>query len=259
MRGKRTRADEHDLRIGSLPAQWPVNDPIDGGRLRVWCEAGTPRARQTAFAVGVASFAILLAACDAARDGTTPTAFADALIDLTGTAPAELPRADSFIAMGLDQQGVAALLTDVRGIAITNRGNVWVADRDMAIRVFDRDGNFLRRVGRPGSGPGEFREISWICASGDGNILALDMPNGRVTEFEADGTVAATHNVMPVGLIFDITADRDLLGVPMPAGEMRSEDGTPLGRRPLLSHAAPHDGIHLAGHDRPLRTVPLRR
>jgi hypothetical protein len=63
------------------------------------------------------------------------------------------------------------------------------------IRVFDREGKFLKSVGRKGNGPGEFGELSsvrfWRLA--DGTLLGYDNGNLRVHHF--DSTLAYQRTV----------------------------------------------------------------
>lgn len=56
------------------------------------------------------------------------------------------------------------------------------------IRVFDRDGRFLKRLGRSGEGPGEFSSLSAAWSRGD-TIEAFDSRLRRVTRFGPDSSV----------------------------------------------------------------------
>ena len=61
--------------------------------------------------------------------------------------------------------------------------------------VFDRDGRFLRRMGRSGGGPGEFGVINDIAASTDGRLHVMDRRHGRMTVYRPDLTL---EKVIPV-------------------------------------------------------------
>lgn len=56
------------------------------------------------------------------------------------------------------------------------------------IAVFDRNGNFIRAIGRTGEGPGEFNRLSTIFVHQD-VIQAYDSISNRLTRFNTDGTV----------------------------------------------------------------------
>ena len=67
-------------------------------------------------------------------------------------------------------------------------GSIVVADASASeIRVFDRSGALLRRMGRPGEGPGEFR---WLTAAwvGQDNVWAFDNALVRVSKFALGGS-----------------------------------------------------------------------
>jgi hypothetical protein len=84
-------------------------------------------------------------------------------------------------------------LSRVGGVAVTSRGDLLVAQPDERhIKVFDRNGRFIRRIGREGSGPGEFRGITAISLHND-RLSVLDIASGRLTEFDAPGRVVAVH------------------------------------------------------------------
>lgn len=54
-------------------------------------------------------------------------------------------------------------------------GNIFVLDTgDPRIQVFDRDGNYLRTMGREGQGPGEFARPSYLVVTDDHVVLRAD-------------------------------------------------------------------------------------
>jgi len=66
--------------------------------------------------------------------------------------------------------------------------NVYIQDEaDMAIKVFDRQGNYLRTIGRKGSGPGEFGRIADMAILPDGRLLVTDFETRRTSLFSPEG------------------------------------------------------------------------
>src|SRR5690606_38213344 len=53
---------------------------------------------------------------------------------------------------------------------------------------FDPDGQTLRRIGRQGDGPGEYRTVFRIIPAADSTLLVGDL-SGRVTRIRPDGSV----------------------------------------------------------------------
>lgn len=64
---------------------------------------------------------------------------------------------------------------------------IYVVDAvDCAVKVFSRDGRFLRAVGRKGDGPGELSMPSGVAVE-DGGIAVADKLNFRIQRFDAEG------------------------------------------------------------------------
>ena len=76
----------------------------------------------------------------------------------------------------------------VGSISIGADGALYVSDSDLlSIREFDSEGRFVREIGRPGEGPGEFRSIAGVSVLPDGRLAAWDRGNRRVTVYGVDG------------------------------------------------------------------------
>ena len=76
----------------------------------------------------------------------------------------------------------SAELLEPADVALADDGSVLVAETKPAhVKVFDRDGRFVRSIGREGSGPGEFR-AAWIGVRGD-TLVVQDPRNTRATMF----------------------------------------------------------------------------
>jgi hypothetical protein len=75
-------------------------------------------------------------------------------------------------------------------------GDVVVADRkNYELRVFGRDGQFVRRIGRRGDGPGDLQGIWSIYRLPGDVILVWDIRSHRLTWYTSDGKVRRTLNV----------------------------------------------------------------
>ena len=68
---------------------------------------------------------------------------------------------------------------------------LFILDRmSMDVRWF-RDGRFIGRIGRAGSGPGEFREPSDLIIDSLGNVHVLDTARGQIAVFSVDSSGAS--------------------------------------------------------------------
>ena len=118
--------------------------------------------------------------------------------------------------------------------------------------VFGADGSFLARIGRRGSGPGEFQDVSSLVVTGDGVFSALDRGRGTITTFDWTGQLlreVRTAGWLPVGLHtlpFDGSLALHAANIPMSAligypihvvdletGAIRESFGSLTGEYPL--------------------------
>jgi DNA-binding beta-propeller fold protein YncE len=66
-------------------------------------------------------------------------------------------------------------------------GQIYVADtRDHDIKVFSSNGEYLRRIGRPGTAPGEFNAPTHLAVAG-GRLYITDALNSRIQVLTLDG------------------------------------------------------------------------
>jgi 6-bladed beta-propeller len=78
-------------------------------------------------------------------------------------------------------------------------GDFVVADwQSPIIRIYSPDGRLLRRVGRKGSGPGEYQAIHDLFLAAD-TILAYDWHQRRLTRLLATGELLGTQLLQPGG------------------------------------------------------------
>jgi hypothetical protein len=83
----------------------------------------------------------------------------------------------------------------ISGLVVDAERRIYVANpQTREIKVFSADGEFLRRIGRDGEGPGEFRNIDGLTLAPDG-IAALDPILRRVTVFAPSGEMVRTFRL----------------------------------------------------------------
>jgi len=104
------------------------------------------------------------------------------------------------VLMTLGKPGVKgnppAALTEPTDVLTDQNGDVYVAeshtnveDPDLVgrISVFDRNGKFLRTIGRTGTGPGEFRTPHALEFDSQGRLIVADRHNHRVQILTKEG------------------------------------------------------------------------
>ncbi|OGD11839.1 MAG: hypothetical protein A2W20_04550 [Candidatus Aminicenantes bacterium RBG_16_66_30] len=111
-----------------------------------------------------------------------------------------------------------------RPLALALGGDaLFVADaQDCAIKVFSKEGRFLRAFGRKGQGPGELSFPSGVAAAGD-RVLVADKFNSRVQVFDHDGKPAGAFAVPFLPDKVHALADGAVLVTGNPTGKRKGE------------------------------------
>lgn len=79
---------------------------------------------------------------------------------------------------------------DVEDIRLDEKHRIYVLDKQAsAIRVFEKDGSFVRSLGGEGGGPGEFRLATGMTFAPDGLLWVLNRNNLRYSIFDSSGTL----------------------------------------------------------------------
>jgi hypothetical protein len=92
------------------------------------------------------------------------------------------------LAIGVKEGDENYMFGDQVFISTDDEGNIYVTDHDRRIvRKYDSSGNFLRSIGRPGQGPGEFQDISEVRFDEKGNIYLNDVKNRRISFLTKEG------------------------------------------------------------------------
>lgn len=89
--------------------------------------------------------------------------------------------------LGGEAAGGAYVLNRPNAMALDAAGNLYVADSgERNIKIFDKNGKFVKTIGRAGQGPGEFQYPRGIAMrAGNGEIAVFDLQ--RIVIFSAAG------------------------------------------------------------------------
>jgi hypothetical protein len=97
--------------------------------------------------------------------------------------------------IGSETGGPEVQFSRIGGITQLSDGAIAIADRGSGeVRLFDRSGSFVRRLGRRGQGPGEFVSLAHVRSVGKDSVVAVDGVGGRLTVFDAAGNVTRTFS-----------------------------------------------------------------
>ena len=103
---------------------------------------------------------------------------------LWGERPALIPE----LRLGSIEGSAEEAFGRIVGVVVGREGEIVIADsQGPSLRVFDATGAFVRNLGRPGEGPGEYRRILAIQSLPSGAVAVWDPGNQRVSTFDIDG------------------------------------------------------------------------
>jgi DNA-binding beta-propeller fold protein YncE len=131
-----------------------------------------------AVAAAAAGLAVLAAGC--AGNAATATG--------TNTSAASRPLPSPFT-ITAHYSAKSLGLSQLAALAVGPDGNLYVTDPSQRVTVISPAGTVLRRWGKPGSGPGEFRfsPYAQIAVGPDGDVYVSDSGNARVQVFTPQG------------------------------------------------------------------------
>jgi hypothetical protein len=100
---------------------------------------------------------------------------------------------EELVIGGRDESGNSLLFQPTRFLVSPNDDILIFDYEDQTVKVFDRDGVFLRSFGGKGQGPGEFQNIIDMDFLPDDRILFLDTAVRRTSLFDPQGKFMRSH------------------------------------------------------------------
>jgi len=121
---------------------------------------------------------------------------------------------------------VDGLFRQPTDVAWDSRGNIYISDGYINSRVakFDRNGDWVKSWGAPGTGPGEFRLPHAIAVDRNDNVYVGDRSNRRIQVFDVDGKFLRMFTI----------------DVPPPPGTRPVNGNTPTGQALANTIGAPN-------------------
>jgi hypothetical protein len=100
---------------------------------------------------------------------------------------------------GLNEAG-AVTFGSINWATRLRNGTVVLADAaGPAVHFIDAQGKVTKSTGRSGSGPGDFRTVTWVSQCGAEGIFAWDFPQQRVSIYDETGSFKSSFRFGPGG------------------------------------------------------------
>lgn len=81
-------------------------------------------------------------------------------------------------------------------LAVNDRDDIYVMDsKAKHIKMFGQDGKYLKTIGQPGQGPGEFQNPAYMFFTEQDQIIVYDMT--RLSYFSQDGSFLESDSIKP--------------------------------------------------------------
>jgi len=94
----------------------------------------------------------------------------------------------TILSIGIDNGDENYILSDPKDLVVDNQGNIYICDfRDHSVKVYNKEGIFLRRIGKKGAGPGELYTPSSIALKSSKEIYIYDEMQNRINVFSLEG------------------------------------------------------------------------
>lgn len=113
--------------------------------------------------------------------------------EVSGADP-DLPAVETMNLVTVDSIGVELgdsnyVFGSIEAVSRTAEGNILILDRAAcSVSEYTPQGEFVQRMGRKGSGPGEFLNPLAMARLGDGRVVVLDSNLGGIFTFFPDGS-----------------------------------------------------------------------
>jgi hypothetical protein len=111
---------------------------------------------------------------------------------------------EEVLSIGVEGDDEDYLLAFPLNVTTDNSHNIYISDlTDDCIKVYDKQGRFLRRIGREGQGPGEFMQLEFGMDITYDNKLIVSQEyqsfHNKISIFELNGEFIHSFNITDIG------------------------------------------------------------
>lgn len=100
----------------------------------------------------------------------------------------QLVKFEEDLVIGQSQSGEEAGLSSIMNFAVDDQENIYILDtKPLRIKVFDKDGKFLRSFGQAGQGPGDLTVTGSMQITHEKEMMFVDDMKGEIKFFSTEG------------------------------------------------------------------------
>lgn len=107
------------------------------------------------------------------------------------------------------------MFSEIRGIAVDDEERIYILDsKEAHIKVFDKDGEYIRTISRKGQGPGEIGFPRSVFITNQNEIIVPDISNRRLAFFSLEGRFIKNISTAKMNLRSTrVDSDGNIIGV----------------------------------------------
>lgn len=121
---------------------------------------------------------------------------------------------EKVLTIGLEEGDNNYIFYKIRGIDVDSEGRIYVLDGgNHRIQVFDKDGKFLKTIGKKGQGPGELNKPTSISLGSDGKIFITEYLPAKITCFNFTDGKYINDFMLNEGALLSLQVDNNNLNV----------------------------------------------
>ncbi len=107
------------------------------------------------------------------------------------------------------------MFSEIRDFAVDGEERLYILDgKEVHIKIFDRNGNYIKTIGRKGQGPGEIGFPRNVFITSQNEVMVTDSRNRRLTFFSFEGQFIKSSATTQVNLLVTkIDSKGNIIGI----------------------------------------------
>ena len=119
------------------------------------------------------------------------------------------------LSIGKAERREEYIFSQIRSIAVDEKERIYVLDtKEAHVKVFDKNGDYIKTMGRKGQGPGEMSLPFSICITSQNEIMVQDLNNRRIMFYSLDGNFIKSLSTAKIVIVgSNIDSKGNIIGI----------------------------------------------